>query len=265
MEAGVAIMKLVRLVVVCGAVCLAILVGWLVFIRYRHPPPVLFLGWATDGIRVGNLTGPESFPVPSIPSQVEVLPAPDGTHAAMFTTDGLYILDFYGFTMNSVDNVLNARRIFLGWSPDSRWIIYLAITGDQRQLIQTNQDGSKTRPLSNFVGNSLAGWSPDGEWAYFVDSSTSGFFRAEINGIRSEQISDQPIPSDSSLLTVTRPDSSGYRNYASQNIRTFLTWLPPIAHSWNPLRLLGMAMVGGTSSLVWTKLTYRFMRKQPVI
>ncbi len=83
---------------------------------------------------------------------------------------------------------------FTGWSPDSRYALYLAPSGNAYQLLVA--DAEATAPSATLISSSVVGLkvSPDSKFlAYGVEAPSPGFFLRNLASGSSSQISGDPV------------------------------------------------------------------------
>ncbi len=99
------------------------------------------------------------------------VPSPDGAWIASY--DKNFVLWLYNIAEKRTVKVATSRRggfSDLAWSPDSKWLAYVAPaanTFDQITLYNV-ADGTATAATDDRTESSSPAWSPDGKWLYFL-------------------------------------------------------------------------------------------------
>lgn len=101
----------------------------------------------------------------------EGVPSPDGRRLAWSDQDQkLWLFEFASGTTQLIAENPNDPIIDLTWSPDSRWLAYVASATNGYPQIHLYQaaEGAKAVVTSDRLDSYSPAWSPDGHWLYFL-------------------------------------------------------------------------------------------------
>ncbi len=105
----------------------------------------------------------------------EPVPSPDGRWLAFTDKDlRLWILDVEAGKSVLVATSLRDNFSGLQWSPDSRWLAYVATADNYNEQIMLYglENGSTTPATSDRLDSYSPAWSRDGKWLYFLSDRT---------------------------------------------------------------------------------------------
>ena len=103
----------------------------------------------------------------------EGIPSPDGRYIAHHDkNERLFILDLQTRENRQVDESPVEDFFDLKWSPDSKWLAYVApLENLFHQIRICRADTGKTTPVTSDRYDSFSpAWSPDGKWLYFLSN-----------------------------------------------------------------------------------------------
>jgi len=101
----------------------------------------------------------------------EGVPAPDGKKFAF--TDKNYRLWIYDFSKHKAEVIATSKTYNfynLSWSPDSRWLAFMSVAGNQFTQIKIydSKRGTFHEITNDRVNSFKPVWSADGKWLYFL-------------------------------------------------------------------------------------------------
>lgn len=102
------------------------------------------------------------------------VPSPDGNYLAYTDrNNALWLLDLNAKKTLAVATAQDGNFTDLRWSPDSRYLAYVAPreTFDQVELYSV-ADGKRTPVTTDRFASHSPAWSPDGKWLYFLSNRT---------------------------------------------------------------------------------------------
>ena len=186
-------MKLARLMLLSGIVCLVVITAALMIARRPSPAPA-FLASAPDGtlLHVG-LTGSPRVRLNTAPAALRFHPAPDGDTIALDGGGKLALLDTQRWqtrTLSSPDML----AAFVDWSPDGRWLVFQRrdpVTRDTTLAMVAVDGSSAPRRLLAGEGRMFMGWSADSAWAYAANDA--GIWRVHVDTLNAEQLSGDAL------------------------------------------------------------------------
>ncbi|MFA6044287.1 MAG: S41 family peptidase [Phycisphaerales bacterium] len=101
----------------------------------------------------------------------EAVPSPDGKKIAHHDKNQkLWLFDVATKTDTNIDTNGMDNFSGLGWSPDSRWLSYIAYANNQNRQVKIfdTQTSTITFATTDRFDTSDATWSPDGKWLYIL-------------------------------------------------------------------------------------------------
>ena len=109
-------------------------------------------------------------------------PSPDGRKIGFADKDfQLWIFDAEAKALKKIASSNNGMPHDLAWSPDARWLAYVADADNlfQQILIYDTESGKTFEATDDRVDSYDPAWSPDGKWLYFLSDRT---FRSSVAG-----------------------------------------------------------------------------------
>lgn len=82
-----------------------------------------------------------------------------------------------------------------GWSPDGRWLVYVAERGGEYDIYRISKDGGKEKQLTHFTGlQDGPEYSPDGRYIYYNSAHTGSMdlWRMDADGKNHTQLTSDP-------------------------------------------------------------------------
>jgi len=139
----------------------------------------------------------------------------------------IYILPISGGTPDLVTK--KSPSYWHGWSPDDRWLVYVAERGGEYDIYKIHRDGGEEVKLTNFQGlQDGPEYSPDGRYIYYNSAHTGSMelWKMDTEGENHTQLTDDqfsnwfphPSPDGKYLVYLSYMQDQGESHPAMKSV-----------------------------------------------